>query len=150
MQILIARNGKPYGPYTLDQIQNYLASGEVQSSDLAWHEGLPSWVPLAQMSGVRLPQVSTLLPPPPPVTPIKPPEEVKKRPLSGDAAIICPHCNHQGLVRTKKVKQKRGISGGKATAALLTGGVSILAIGLSRKERFTEAYCGKCKSTWLF
>lgn len=71
MQILIARNGKPYGPYTLDQIQTYLASGEVQGSDLAWHEGLPSWVPLAHISGVRLPQVSTPLPPPPPVTPIK-------------------------------------------------------------------------------
>jgi hypothetical protein len=73
MQILIARNGKPYGPYTLDQIQTYLASGEVQGSDLAWHEGLPSWIPLAQVSGVRLPQISTPLPlpPPPPVTPIK-------------------------------------------------------------------------------
>lgn len=70
MQILIARTGKPYGPYTLDQIQTYLASGEVQGSDLAWHEGLPSWVHLAQISGVRLPQVSTPLPPPP-VTPIK-------------------------------------------------------------------------------
>lgn len=65
-------------------------------------------------------------------------------------ALICPHCQEQGHVHTKSVQQKKGISGGKATAALLTGGVSMLATGLSRKEQATEAYCGNCKSTWTF
>lgn len=65
-------------------------------------------------------------------------------------AMVCPHCQAKGVVRTKSVKQKRGVSGTKATAALLTGGVSLLATGLSRKESLTEAYCENCKSIWHF
>ncbi len=64
--------------------------------------------------------------------------------------IICPHCQWTGTVRTKPIKKKAGISGGKATAAILTGGVSMLATGLSRKEAVTQAYCDNCKSTWSF
>lgn len=65
-------------------------------------------------------------------------------------AMVCPHCNTRGRVRTKEVTNKRGVSGGKATAAILTGGVSLLATGLSRKEQGTEAYCGACTNTWSF
>src|SRR5436305_5690990 len=65
-----------------------------------------------------------------------------------NAAMICPHCQARGTVRTKQVTQKKGVSGGKATAAVLTGGVSLLATGLSRKEAMTEAHCDKCGSTW--
>jgi len=64
--------------------------------------------------------------------------------------MICPHCQERGKVRCKAVKNKKGISGGKATGAILTGGVSMLATGLSRKEAATEAYCGHCQSTWQF
>ena len=65
-------------------------------------------------------------------------------------ALVCPHCTTQGGVRTKSGMAKKGISGGKATGALLTGGVSLLATGLSRKEAQTEARCDNCKSAWLF
>lgn len=51
---------------------------------------------------------------------------------------------------TEQVKEKAGISGGKATAAVLTGGVSILGTGLSRKQRVTRATCGECGSVWTF
>ena len=64
--------------------------------------------------------------------------------------LVCPHCQSRGTVRTKRVRQKKGISGGKATAAVLTGGVSLLATGLSRKETQTEAHCSNCGSTWRF
>jgi len=64
--------------------------------------------------------------------------------------IICPQCQSRGKVRTKSVTKKKGISGGKATAALLTAGTSLLATGLSRKERTTEAHCDNCGSTWHF
>lgn len=67
-----------------------------------------------------------------------------------NANIICPHCQSQGQVHTKKVDKKVGISGGKATAAILTSGVSLLATGLSRKDSFTQAHCFKCESTWTF
>ena len=65
-------------------------------------------------------------------------------------AYICPHCQTKGFVRTKAVKRKKGISGAKATGAVLTAGVSILATGLSRKEGQTQAHCGNCNSTWDF
>lgn len=67
-----------------------------------------------------------------------------------NSALICPHCQTKGAVRTKQVDRKKGVSGGKATAAVLTGGVSMLATGLSRKERWTHALCEKCSSEWDF
>jgi len=65
-------------------------------------------------------------------------------------AMICPHCQTRGVVRTKAITQKKGISGGKATAAVLTGGVSMVATGLSRKEDATQAKCDTCGSKWVF
>lgn len=49
-------------------------------------------------------------------------------------SLICPHCHQQGIVRTEPTNRKKGISGGKATAAVLTGGVSMLATGLSARN----------------
>lgn len=70
--------------------------------------------------------------------------------VSGSAQLICPHCQTKGSVTTRKVTKKTGISGAKATGAILTGGLSILATGLSRKEDLTEAHCSHCNSTWRF
>jgi hypothetical protein len=36
-----------------------------------------------------------------------------------NTAMVCPHCQTKGSVRTKQVTQKKGVSGGKATAAPL-------------------------------
>ena len=49
--------------------------------------------------------------------------------------IVCPHCQKTGQVRTKTVVRKRGLSGGKVTAAYFTLGWSLLATGLARKEK---------------
>lgn len=65
-------------------------------------------------------------------------------------AMICPHCQTKGQVRTKKITQKKGVSGGKATGAILTGGISLLATGLSRTEVATQAHCDNCSGTWYF
>ena len=64
--------------------------------------------------------------------------------------MICPHCQNKGGIRIKSVKRKKGVSGGKATAAILTLGITMLATGLSRKEGLTQAHCTKCNSTWDF
>jgi hypothetical protein len=65
-------------------------------------------------------------------------------------SLICPHCQTKGKVRAKQIEVKVGVSGGKATAAVLTGGISLLAAGLSRKQRVTAARCGECGSSWQF
>src|SRR5674476_203165 len=57
---------------------------------------------------------------------------------SGAGQMVCPHCQVRGQVHTKRVKVKRGISGGKATGAWLTGGVSLWVTGLSHKEKTTQ------------
>src|SRR4051812_31134040 len=54
-------------------------------------------------------------------------------------AMACPHCQAKGTVRTTRRDVKKGISGGKATAALVTSGLSVLAVGLSRVETVTQA-----------
>lgn len=69
---------------------------------------------------------------------------------SGASAMVCPHCKTKGRVTTEIVKRKKGVSGGKVMGALFTGGFSLLATGLSRKETMTHARCGKCKNAWDF
>jgi hypothetical protein len=64
--------------------------------------------------------------------------------------MMCPHCQTNGKIRTKHITQKKGISGGKAVATILTGGLSLIAVGLSRKEGATQAHCDNCNNTWLF
>lgn len=64
--------------------------------------------------------------------------------------MICPHCRTQGTITTQQVKRKQGIHGGKATAALLTCGISLLGTGLSRKQKMTEAHCSHCGANWSF
>ncbi len=64
--------------------------------------------------------------------------------------IICPYCQKKGFVHTKFIERKSGIHGGKATAAILTGGVSLLATGLSRKIQVRHATCLNCSSGWDF
>lgn len=63
--------------------------------------------------------------------------------------LVCPHCQKKGAVHQKKSKRKQGISGGKATGAVLTGGLSLLATGLSRKQAGTEMYCSNCGTSWF-
>jgi len=69
---------------------------------------------------------------------------------SPNSHMICPHCLAQGQVSTSTVKRKQGISGGKATGAVLTLGWSLLATGLSRKVESTQARCGNCGAVWNF
>jgi Tfp pilus assembly protein PilX len=64
--------------------------------------------------------------------------------------MICPHCQKTGSVRTKKVQVQQGISGAKATGAVLTGGASILVTGLSHKVGATQAHCDNCGADWTF
>lgn len=63
--------------------------------------------------------------------------------------LVCPHCQTRGQVTAYPVTTKDGISGAKATGAILTGGVSMLGTGLSRKSAKTRMVCGNCGTEWL-
>lgn len=49
MTFRIARNGQVYGPYTLAEVERYLASGNILFTDLAQPEGSAEWLPVAQL-----------------------------------------------------------------------------------------------------
>jgi hypothetical protein len=49
MNYQVSRNGQIYGPYTLEDLQRYVASGNVLLTDLAKSEDMPDWLPVAQV-----------------------------------------------------------------------------------------------------
>jgi len=61
MNIYIVKNGQQTGPFAIEQIRDAIASGSVSPSDLAWHDGLPNWIPLSS-----IPEMQLAVPPPVP------------------------------------------------------------------------------------
>jgi hypothetical protein len=51
MNYFISRDGQQYGPYTLSDLQRYVASGDILTSDLATSEGMAAPVPVGQIIG---------------------------------------------------------------------------------------------------
>jgi len=49
MSYLISRAGQTYGPYTLEDLQRYVATGNVLLTDLAKSDEMPDWLPVAQI-----------------------------------------------------------------------------------------------------
>jgi hypothetical protein len=55
--------GEREGPYTLEQINHDLATKKYKDEDFwAWHEGLPSWMPLYSMPGVSAKAATVAVP----------------------------------------------------------------------------------------
>lgn len=87
MQIFISRNNQQHGPYNLDDIQAYLASGHLHSNDLAWYEGVQGWVPLSQIPGIATPQ-NRVPPPPPQIVPINQEKLPAKKPITTFQKVV--------------------------------------------------------------
>lgn len=51
MKYYIKRDLNEYGPYTLADLQRYVAQGNIALSDLTRSEGLNDWVPVSQVIG---------------------------------------------------------------------------------------------------
>jgi hypothetical protein len=51
MTYQVSRNGQMYGPYTLEDLQRYVASGNVLLTDVARAEGTSDWVQVSQIVG---------------------------------------------------------------------------------------------------
>ena len=51
MMIHISRDGERFGPYSPEQVQEYLAAGQLLPTDLAWYEGAADWVPVTAVAG---------------------------------------------------------------------------------------------------
>jgi hypothetical protein len=51
MKYFIQRGIQEYGPYTLAELQRYVATGNILLTDLTRSEGLNEWVPVSQVMG---------------------------------------------------------------------------------------------------
>ena len=65
MQVHLERSGQRYGPYSVEEINTYLKSGQLLISDIAWYDGAPDWMPLADVPGVQIGETSSAPPSPP-------------------------------------------------------------------------------------
>ena len=85
MKIHIDRNGERFGPYSIEEVNAYLAAGTLLPSDLAWKDGMTDWLPVHQISGVVAATGSV-------ATSVLPSQTVsignKKKILQGIAAVV--------------------------------------------------------------
>jgi hypothetical protein len=51
----VTRSGQNYGPYTLEDLQRYVASGNVLLTDLTKSDEMAEWVPVSQLVGTAAP-----------------------------------------------------------------------------------------------
>jgi hypothetical protein len=68
MTYQVSRNGQMYGPYTLEDLQRYVASGNILPTDMAKSEDMPDWLPVAQIlatAGAATPASPAAIPTPP-------------------------------------------------------------------------------------
>jgi hypothetical protein len=52
MTYQVSRNGQMYGPYALEDLKRYVASGNILPTDLAKSEEMPDWLPVSQIIGI--------------------------------------------------------------------------------------------------
>ncbi len=92
MELHINRNGENFGPYSIEDVRGYLASGSLLSTDMAWHEGAVGWVPLSQVQAIAPVSSAKVAPPPPPRQPqppaTVPPGQITQIPSQGAGAPI--------------------------------------------------------------
>ena len=50
--IHVMRDGQQFGPYTIEDINAYLAQGTLLPTDQAWYEGVANWMPITDVPGV--------------------------------------------------------------------------------------------------
>ena len=80
MTYQISRAGQIYGPYTLDDLKRYLASGNVLLTDLAKSEAMPDWLPVSQILAAGTPAPANEPPTPQAYEPVATPNSAPSTP----------------------------------------------------------------------
>ena len=62
MTYQVRRDGQMYGPYTLQDLQRYVTSGNVLPTDLAKSDEMPDWLPVSQILSQQAPQQAPFAP----------------------------------------------------------------------------------------
>jgi GYF domain 2 len=82
MKYYIQRQLNEYGPYTLADLQRYVAQGSIQLTDLTRSEGMADWVPVSQVLG-NIP-----VPVPPPAMQPPAPAAYGSMPAAGGGSTV--------------------------------------------------------------
>ena len=123
MNIYVHKDGTQYGPYSLEQLQQYLQQGSFTLQDQACHDG-QNWVTIAQVPGVA--QATT----PPSETAaqqaqtVAPKQSVAKKTVAAKTKQTAATSNQAGQQKA----QKSGKGGSKVL--FIAGGLVILLVGL--------------------
>src|SRR2546421_10646327 len=64
MQIHVARDGKEFGVYSLEEVNRQLGAGTLRLTDQAWYEGAAGWAALSTLPGVNVAPASAAAPAP--------------------------------------------------------------------------------------
>ena len=117
MMIHVMRDGQQFGPYTLEDVNAYLAQGTLLATDQAWYEGAPDWMLLTQVPGVLSPGAA---PVPAAVVPVAvavdPMAAANPTVAAADAAVVS--AANQG-----SKKKKTLVIAGSAVGVLVIAGV---------------------------
>jgi len=66
MQLIIAKDGQKLGPYSETEVKEMVEAGTIALTDLAWHDGISDWTPVACL--IAPPEVQPDSPPAGPST----------------------------------------------------------------------------------
>jgi uncharacterized RDD family membrane protein YckC len=69
MQVWIGRNGERFGPYTDDEVRQWLLDGTCRPEELGWYEGMTDWRPLGELFPDVKPAAAAIPPMPPSPSP---------------------------------------------------------------------------------
>ena len=124
MQVHIDRGGERFGPYSLEEVNAYLANGTLLPTDNAWQDGMANWVPIDQIPGVTMAVGST--PPTPSTTPAAGATCPQCQAPVEASQVICMGCGTrlQGEATTPKGSKKKlliGIGAGVGVLAIIAG-----------------------------
>ena len=120
MMIHVMRDSQQFGPYTLEDLNAYLAQGSLLVTDQAWYEGLQNWIPMDQVPGVQLPGMTQ----PQPVT-----VEVAPEPVAhvSPVVVVAEGVSSTGLVSVLAGKKKILVIGGTGIGVVLLAGMILFA-----------------------
>ena len=96
MNIYIHKDGTQYGPYSLEQVQQYIQQGAFTLQDQACHDG-QNWIPLSQVPGIAQQAQPQAQAAPQQIQQAATPQTA----ANANANLIKPQLHPQRVVRTK-------------------------------------------------
>jgi hypothetical protein len=118
MNIYIHKDGTQYGPYTLEQLQEYVQQGSFTLEDLACHDG-QNWIPVAQVPGIASAAPS-------PAQPAAQPKAAAKKKTSTAQA-------KQSVSSTAQPTQQASVQSAKSGGSkkwILFGGIGVAVVAI--------------------